>query len=371
MRRLLPAWVHVVDREGFALDLSPDAVLHAVPCRSQAGEKDLARQLPARAAGDERLRIGLVHGMTFDLAGHETNFPTLVARKRAHEAARQARDDAAQALAKLEGQLEEKRAAAALLDRPGAAAVLQSSEAALVAVPRPERPASAADVEEARRRLEQAERDLEDTARMLHQSEGALEQVGGSVAAERLHDAEAALAQAREDQARLEGDYRAWQLLLTVLNEAANDQVDHLGKLLVEPVAARFRALTAERYDGLALDTDLTTQGVLAAGQTRDPGRLSVGTREQLATIFRLALAEQLRSVVLLDDQLVQSDRARMSWFATVLRELATRIQIVVLTCRPDDYLWPGELPKADGPAFLESSAALVRAVDLARPVCR
>ncbi|HVY61990.1 MAG TPA: DNA repair exonuclease [Planctomycetota bacterium] len=75
LRRLLPAWVHVVDRDGFALDLSPDAVLHAVPCRSQAGEKDLARQLPARAPGDERLRIGLVHGMTFDLAGHETNFP--------------------------------------------------------------------------------------------------------------------------------------------------------------------------------------------------------------------------------------------------------------------------------------------------------
>jgi DNA repair exonuclease SbcCD nuclease subunit len=31
--------------------------------------------LPLRAAGDARIRIGLAHGQTFDIAGHQTNFP--------------------------------------------------------------------------------------------------------------------------------------------------------------------------------------------------------------------------------------------------------------------------------------------------------
>lgn len=74
-RRGLPGWVHVVDRDEFEHTLSPDAVLHAAPCRSQAGQKDLALSLPARAEGDERIRIGLVHGSTFDIDGCQMNFP--------------------------------------------------------------------------------------------------------------------------------------------------------------------------------------------------------------------------------------------------------------------------------------------------------
>jgi len=36
----------------------------------------------------------------------------------------------------------------------------------------------------------------------------------------------------------------------------------------------------------------------------------------QLSTIFRLSLAEQLQSAVMLDDQLTQSDAQRMAWLA-------------------------------------------------------
>jgi DNA repair exonuclease SbcCD nuclease subunit len=72
---MLPAWVHVVDRDDYTFLLKEQAVLYAAPCRSMAGEKDLALALPSREPGDTRLRIGLVHGTTFDLTGHETNFP--------------------------------------------------------------------------------------------------------------------------------------------------------------------------------------------------------------------------------------------------------------------------------------------------------
>jgi DNA repair exonuclease SbcCD nuclease subunit len=74
-RRALPAWVHVVDCDNYEFPLSEEAVLYAAPCRSQAGADDLASRLPLRASGDRRIRIGLVHGQTFDLPTHQTNFP--------------------------------------------------------------------------------------------------------------------------------------------------------------------------------------------------------------------------------------------------------------------------------------------------------
>jgi len=74
-RQLLPTWVHVVDTDAFELELGPNAVLYAAPCRSTAGAEDLSLSLPARTDGDRRIRIGLVHGSTFDLPGYQTNFP--------------------------------------------------------------------------------------------------------------------------------------------------------------------------------------------------------------------------------------------------------------------------------------------------------
>lgn len=74
-RAMLPQWVHVVDRDDFTFDLAPGVVLYARPCRSKAGEKDMALELPARESGDVRVRIGCVHGSTFDREGYETNFP--------------------------------------------------------------------------------------------------------------------------------------------------------------------------------------------------------------------------------------------------------------------------------------------------------
>jgi len=74
-RKDLPDWVHVVDQDNFTLELAPDAVLYASPCRSKAGENDLAMALPSREAGDNRVRIGCVHGSTFDIDGYQTNFP--------------------------------------------------------------------------------------------------------------------------------------------------------------------------------------------------------------------------------------------------------------------------------------------------------
>ena len=40
-----------------------------------AGAEDLALTLPCRPEGDARIRVGLVHGSTFDMEGYQTSFP--------------------------------------------------------------------------------------------------------------------------------------------------------------------------------------------------------------------------------------------------------------------------------------------------------
>lgn len=74
-RSMLPDWVHVVDRDDFELAIGDDAILVARPCRRQSGQDDNAMLLPVREDGDERIRIGMVHGSTFDMPGYQTNFP--------------------------------------------------------------------------------------------------------------------------------------------------------------------------------------------------------------------------------------------------------------------------------------------------------
>jgi DNA repair exonuclease SbcCD nuclease subunit len=74
-RRALPGWVHVVDRDHYEFPLSEAATIYAEPCRSQAGADDLASRIAPRGAGDQKIRIGLAHGQTFDMPGYQMNFP--------------------------------------------------------------------------------------------------------------------------------------------------------------------------------------------------------------------------------------------------------------------------------------------------------
>jgi DNA repair exonuclease SbcCD nuclease subunit len=75
-RAALPAWVHVVDRDDYEFELAEGGVLYAAPCRSRSESRDLALSLlPGRRSGDDRVRIGMVHGQTFDLVGCQMNFP--------------------------------------------------------------------------------------------------------------------------------------------------------------------------------------------------------------------------------------------------------------------------------------------------------
>jgi hypothetical protein len=213
----------------------------------------------------------------------------------------------------------------------------------------------------ARKAEECAETQYESLVGELRQAEGALIVSGGIAADERLRELDAALQRAHEKQARMEDDYEAWRLLREALHEAERTQATHLGNVLAPDLSERFQAVAGQRYSGVALSPHLGLEGIGAAGDQRELSRLSIGTREQLSTLFRLCLAERLQTALLLDDQLVQSDPDRMRWFRKALRETAGKgTQVVVLTCRPDDYLEPAESPSPHV-IDLNSTAAVSR----------
>lgn len=74
-RKGLPGFVRVVDRDDFSEEIKPGLVLYAVPCTSKAGADDPVEKIPPRGPGDESIRVGVVHGTTFDLPNCEMSFP--------------------------------------------------------------------------------------------------------------------------------------------------------------------------------------------------------------------------------------------------------------------------------------------------------
>ena len=187
---------------------------------------------------------------------------------------------------------------------------------------------------------------------------------------ERHRDVTEALlaAQAAEQEVILE--YDAWKLLVTTLQESESTQGAHLGRALAAPVSEQFRALTGGRYGQLELGPHLQAEGVSVAGESRAFEALSAGTQDQLATLLRLCIAQRLRSSIVLDDHLSQSDPAKVEWFNTVLRSAAQEVQIIVITCRPGELLGDGEWPKG-AEAVASGAAGLMRAVDLSRVIRR
>ncbi len=71
----------------------------------------------------------------------------------------------------------------------------------------------------------------------------------------------------------------------------------------------------------------------------------------------------------MLDDLLVQSDHTRMDWFRDLLVDKAQAFQIIVMTCRPGDYLTPVEM--ASTGAHTSADAGFVRVIDLGRTIQR
>ncbi len=280
--------------------------------------------------------------------------------------AQTAREAVAQKKSVAEGRRAVLAERVAQLDRDAAHAELAAVEPELEGLPE-------VDLEEGA--LERAERSLKEAkdrhaaARSaLAKHEGRLELVGGAVAQERFDATEEALTRARLREQEVETEYGAWRLLVETMREAENAEGKHLGEALAGPVSQRFTDLLedvggdAERYGTLAFGAMLGTEGLEADGSIQSVGDLSVGTREQIATLLRLTIAQQLHAPLVLDDHLTHTDPLRARWFRDTLRNAAQDTQMLVITCHPRAYLDPEELPHEV--PFQDDEEGLLRAID-------
>ena len=250
-------------------------------------------------------------------------------------------------------------------DLAAAETQLRSATERHAALPVPERDVTKDEVNAAKKIEAGVRLELDAIERELQRAHGALEQVGGAVARERLRDATEAFELAQRQERDIEADYEAWKLLLDQMKQADAAQASNLGQALAPAIAGRFQVLTQRRYDAVQLSAQLGTEGVVVGGAARPPSRLSVGTREQLSTLYRLSLAEYLQTTLVLDDQLVQSDDSRMDWFRALLNEKAHIFQIIVFTCRPGDYLAATSMVPNGSRIHEDTGNGFLRAIDL------
>ena len=249
--------------------------------------------------------------------------------------------------------------------------MLRAAEDHDAAIPVPDRVTTKDEIADAKDKMTRLSLDLDTIQREIQRAQGALEIVGGAVARERLYDATEAFDIAEHQEREVEAEYEAWKLLLDQMKAAEAEQSSNLGLALAPAIAEKFQALTQRRYDTVRLTAQLGTEGIVADGNVRAMERISVGTREQLSTLYRLSLAEYLQTVIVLDDQLVQSDNMRMDWFRSMLAEKAPSFQIVVFTCRPNDYLMDSSILPEGSAVHADGDGGFTRAVDLGRVLHR
>ncbi|MET4576623.1 AAA family ATPase [Ottowia thiooxydans] len=147
--------------------------------------------------------------------------------------------------------------------------------------------------------------------------------------------------------------------------------LDHLLSLLREKRSALARRLRAplqkhsDRYLGILFPgARMEVSDDLSPGATTRLGphgpesgefeELSVGTREQMGIVARLAYADLLQeagrpTLLILDDALVNTDDERLGQMKRVLYDAAQRHQVLIFTCHPAAWRDLGVAPRAIG----------------------
>jgi hypothetical protein len=169
-----------------------------------------------------------------------------------------------------------------------------------------------------------------------------LQSLGQTGLGERRQELQAQLEQARLRAEHLQREAQSLRVLYGVLEDCARQA----GETFLAPVLKRIqpylRLLMPDAE--LLLDSTLQLTGIRRAGIDEPFDGLSIGTREQLAVITRLAFADLLHEkgqpvAVVLDDALVYADTERFERMQLILRRAAQRYQVLILTCRERDYL--------------------------------
>jgi uncharacterized protein YhaN len=158
-----------------------------------------------------------------------------------------------------------------------------------------------------------------------------------------------------EECAAIESDLNATRIRSAALEQEANAvrvaynmilQVEkEANTQFLQPVVRRVQPYLNRVLPGsqIRLGTDMTIEGLQRGTVTEPFDCLSVGAREQLSVITRIAFADLLAdegvyAPIILDDALVYADDGRFADALATLAFAAKRHQIIILTCHEHKY---------------------------------
>ncbi len=228
-----------------------------------------------------------------------------------------------------------RQAAQAVTQRQQA---LETAEAALAAE-NPE--AVEAELERAERVLEDLKKERADLEREQAERRAVLDALGQQGLAERLAELETEYTQVERRLEQETRQARALDLLANTLEAALQRARQAVARPIVERLVDYLRQLIPGAEP--VVDDTLGLAGLHRNGVQESFDTLSIGTREQLAVLVRLAYADLLAEAgvpvsVVLDDALVNSDDERRDRMKAILYQAARRYQILVLTCHGREY---------------------------------
>lgn len=175
-----------------------------------------------------------------------------------------------------------------------------------------------------------------DLGRELAALDGALHRDSEDGVGAEIAGLEQGLAAAEARVADLEIDVEALGLIAARLGEAGSAHRD----TVLRPLVDRLDPLLGQLLPGarLAMEGPLLAVRLDRTGRNDPLGRVSGGTREQVATLVRLAYADLAASrgepmPVVLDDALVFSDDQRLETMIAMLAAAGARHQVVLLSC--------------------------------------
>ncbi|MFZ9606284.1 MAG: AAA family ATPase [Vulcanococcus sp.] len=167
-----------------------------------------------------------------------------------------------------------------------------------------------------------------------------------------LEAAQARWEEAQQERERLEREGRALLLLQERFHEAQAQLANRYSEPLREAMHPYLELLVGESQQAL-LEFDpqegFNKLQLLQQHEAYDFERLSGGMREQMAGALRLAMAEVLLGAydgslpLVFDDAFTNTDRDRLPLLKQMLqRGMAQGVQILLLSCHPEDYRGDG-----------------------------
>jgi DNA repair exonuclease SbcCD ATPase subunit len=201
--------------------------------------------------------------------------------------------------------------------------------------------AIAAEIERAERVLEDLKAEKATLEREVVQLRATLEALGQQGLAEQVAKLETEYAQVRRELEHEDRRARALELLVETLEASLQRAREAVARPVVERLVVYLRQLIPGAEP--EIDETLGLVGLRRDGVMERFEQLSIGTREQLAVLVRLAYADLLAEAgvpvsVVLDDALVNSDDERRDRMKRILFQAAKRYQIVLLTCHGREY---------------------------------